>query len=162
MNKPEEVLSLCELCARGTRGKQVAEKCNYFQRCESWDPLHRHLMSGSKSTSISMSHSQGAYCNIFSSQNHLYILYNLSQCKFSCVDHPTVDAGELSPGWIILNRKEVKQQMESLNSQLEEVTRETKELRDWLISITKRPPENKFICFQRHSDSIIISFVYTI
>lgn len=80
-----------------------------------------------KYTDMSISHSQQAFRNIFRTQSTLYIFYGLSQCEFTCGHHRTVAAEELSPTPGLLTRKEVKQKMESLKNQLEQVTREAKE-----------------------------------
>ena len=83
----------------------------------------------------------------FRTQSDLYILYGFSKCKFTCVYHPTGAAGEVSPTQALLNKKELKQHMESLNIQLEQVTKGTKEQQDCLLSITKGSPDNKYSLF---------------
>ncbi|EGW02298.1 hypothetical protein I79_021719 [Cricetulus griseus] len=63
-------------------------------------------------------------------------------------------AGEPLPPPALLTKKEMKQHMEILTSQLEQVTRETKELRDYLISISEGSNDNRSEKLQHELEKI--------
>ena len=67
--------------------------------------------------------------------------------QVTCVRLSTGVAGETSPPTALLPKKEVKQQVDLLSSQLDQVSTETKELRECLISITEGSPDTKYSLF---------------
>lgn len=84
---------------------------------------------------------------LFWPQGGLNILYVMSLCNFTCVHLHTEAAMEPSSDTAIFTKKQVQKEMERLTTELQLVTIQRNELKDYLIFITEGTMEVRYPSF---------------